>query len=155
MNRTTTNAIASTHATIRSVSVIESVNPARNGRASRGSIVCRNDESLRMLDAPPSPPPASAASTGWLAGFARTAGSASAAWKAGVPAAARNCSAMLPVTVLNTMDRKIAVPSVPPSWRKNVDDPVATPMSRGGTAFCTASTSVCMQEPRPRPNIAM
>ena len=57
-------------------------------------------------------------------------------------------------TVENRIDRKTAVPSVPPIWRKNVADEVATPMSCGGTEFCTASTSGCMQKPRPMPNTA-
>ena len=41
------------------------------------------------------------------------------------------------------------MPSVPPIWRKNVADDVATPMSCGGTAFWMASTSGCMLMPRP------
>ena len=61
---------------------------------------------------------------------------------------------MLSVTVENRIDRNTAVPSVPPIWRKNVADEVATPMSCGGTAFCTASTSGCMLKPSPRPNSA-
>ena len=46
------------------------------------------------------------------------------------------------------------MPSVPPIWRKNVADEVATPMSCGGTAFCTASTSGCMLKPSPMPKTA-
>ena len=72
-----------------------------------------------------------------------------------VDAASLNAAEILSPTVLNSTDRKIAVPAVPPICRKNVDEAVATPMSRGGTAFCTASTSVCMQPPRPRPKISM
>jgi hypothetical protein len=52
---------------------------------------------------------------------------------------------------LNSTERKIAVPSVPPICRKNVAELVATPMSCGGTAFWMASTSVCMLKPSPRP----
>ena len=59
---------------------------------------------------------------------------------------------MLPPTVENRTDRNTAVPSVPPIWRKNSDDDVATPMSRTCTAFCTASTSGCMVKPSPSPN---
>ena len=56
---------------------------------------------------------------------------------------------MLPPTLPNSTDRKIATPSVPPIWRKNVADDVATPMSRGGTADWRISSSGCMQLPRP------
>ncbi len=73
---------------------------------------------------------------------------------AGRPESA-NARAMLSVSVLNTMERKTATPSVPPIWRKNVADAVETPMSRRGPAFCTAMMSVCMQLPRPNPMIAM
>ena len=34
--------------------------------------------------------------------------------------------------VENRTDRNTAVPRVPPIWRKNVTDEVATPISRGG-----------------------
>ena len=53
------------------------------------------------------------------------------------------------------MDRKIAVPSVPPTERKNVEAAEATPMSLAGTAFCMASTRLCMFMPSPMPKIAM
>ena len=59
---------------------------------------------------------------------------------------------MLSPSVLNSSDRKTATPSVPPSWRKNVAELVATPISRGGTAFCTMIVSGCMHWPRPRPS---
>ena len=42
-----------------------------------------------------------------------------------------NSSAMLPPTVLNRIDRNTATPSVPPIWRKNVAELVATPISDG------------------------
>ena len=77
------------------------------------------------------------------------AGFCAAAWKSGVPAAAFSAEAMLSPTVLNRMDRKTATPSVPPICRKNVEDAVATPMSRGQTEFCMASISGCMVLPRP------
>ena len=51
----------------------------------------------------------------------------------------------------NRMDSSTAVPSVPPIWRKNVADDVATPMSRASTEPCDARVSDCMTEPRPRP----
>ncbi len=44
-------------------------------------------------------------------------------------------------------------PMVPPIWRKNVEDPVATPISGGGTAHCRISSSGCMQFPSPRPRM--
>lgn len=53
--------------------------------------------------------------------------------------------------MLNSSERKIATPSVPPSWRKKVAELVATPISRGGTAFWTMIVSGCMHWPRPRP----
>ena len=43
------------------------------------------------------------------------------------------------------------MPSVPPIERKNVTELVATPISRGETAFCTAVIIGCMLPPRPRP----
>ena len=50
---------------------------------------------------------------------------------------------------------KIAVPNVPPIERKKVADEVATPMSRGSTEFCIASTSTCMTRPIPAPRTTM
>ena len=58
---------------------------------------------------------------------------------------------MLSPSVLNSSERNTATPSVPPSWRKNVAELVATPISRGGTAFCTMIVSGCMHWPMPRP----
>ena len=77
------------------------------------------------------------------------AGLAAAAWKSGVPAADFSAAAILSPTVLNRIDRKTATPSVPPICRKNVDEAVATPMSRGATEFCTASISGCIVLPSP------
>ncbi len=45
--------------------------------------------------------------------------------------AAASWPAMFVLACENRMDRKIAVPSEPPTCRKNVVDEVATPMSRG------------------------
>ncbi len=55
------------------------------------------------------------------------------------------------------IERKTAVPSVPPIWRVKVADEVATPMSRRSTAFCTARVSGWKLKPRPMPkkNIAI
>ena len=47
---------------------------------------------------------------------------------------------------------KSATPIEPPIWRKSVEPDVATPMFRGSTAFCTASTSTCITIPSPRPS---
>ena len=80
------------------------------------------------------------------------AGSATRRLERGRLAAVRNADEMLSPTVENSTDRKTAVPSVPPICRKNSDDDVATPMSRTGTAFCTASTSGCIVKPSPSPN---
>ena len=55
--------------------------------------------------------------------------------------AVRNASPIRSPAVPNRIDRNTAVPSVPPICRKNVAEAVATPMSRGATAFCTASMS--------------
>ena len=65
--------------------------------------------------------------------------------------AARARSWMLPASEPNRMASDTAAPSVPPSERKNVTDDVATPMSAGGRAFCTAMTRVCIDRPRPMP----
>ena len=67
------------------------------------------------------------------------------------------CSAdeILSGTVENRIDRKTAVPSVPPIWRVNVADDVATPISRGDTAFWTASVSGWKLKPSPSPNATM
>jgi hypothetical protein len=151
-NNTSTNPTAITHAATRNTSVIEFENPSRIGRASRASIVCRNAESLSTLP----PPPWVRAKNGALTGLSRTAGSATAAWNAGsVWAADVRLLVILPGSVENRIEKNTAVPSVPPSWRKKVELAVTTPMSRAGEAFCTASTSVCMQPPRPRLNMAM
>jgi len=99
-------------------------------------------------------PVLSAPRTAALFGFASTLGSAIAAWKAGVAAAARKASPIRWPTVENRIDRKTAVPRVPPICRKNSDDDVAVPMSFGGTAFCTASTRGWNSRPRPMPNTA-
>ena len=63
------------------------------------------------------------AKNGALAGLARTAGSAIAAWNAGsVRAADVNAVEILSGSVENRIEKKTAVPTVPPIWRKNVDD---------------------------------
>ena len=49
------------------------------------------------------------------------------------------------------IERNTAVPSVPPIWRVNVAEEVATPMSRGLTAFCTARVSGWKLKPSPTP----
>ena len=41
------------------------------------------------------------------------------------------------------IERNAAVPIVPPIWRKKVTEDVATPISRGDTAFCTARITGC------------
>lgn len=146
MNQMSTKPTATTHAATRKTRSIEFEKPTRNGSASRESIRCRADESCTMLAAP------AGFRAIWFAGFARTAGSATAAWKEALGTIRRKAEAISPPTVENRIDRKIATPSVPPIWRKKVADAVATPMSRAGTAFCTATTRVCMHCPSPRPN---
>ena len=44
-----------------------------------------------------------------------------------------------------------AVPTAAPISRKKLFALVAVPSSCGSTAFCTASTIVCMTRPRPAP----
>ena len=150
---TATKPSTKTAAPTRNTTLIDAAKPSRNGRASRASITVRNDESSSTpVPAGVSPLPPRAVITARFAGSASTAGSESAAWNSGVPAAARNAFAMFCCTLLNSIDRKTAVPSVPPSCRKNVADEVATPMSLAGTVFCTASISGCMLPPRPSPN---
>jgi hypothetical protein len=147
-----------TPAAMRNTRSIASEKPTRNGRASRGSISCRNEESCSTPLAsplPPAPPSPMASSTMRLAGLARIAGSASAARNSGVGATVRNASAILVPTTENRIDRNTATPSVPPICRKKVAEAVATPMSRAGTAFCTAMMSVCRQNPNPKPKRAM
>jgi len=155
MNSTSRKATATTAAAVRNTGCIESLKPTRNGLASRGSRCWMKDESCSAaLVAPPVPPPLLMRfSTGALFGLAVTAGSWSADWNCGVREMVANADAILLPTVLNRMDRNTAVPSVPPICRKKVADEVATPMSRAGTAFCTAMTSVCMQPPSPSPKM--
>ena len=50
---------------------------------------------------------------------------------------------------------KIATPSEPPIERKNVAVEVATPTSRAGASFWTASTSTCITRPMPMPTTDM
>ena len=54
-----------------------------------------------------------------------------------------------PGSLVNSTDRKTAVPSVPPICRKKVTDEVATPISRGLTAFCTARMTGWKLKPEP------
>jgi len=74
-----------------------------------------------------------------------------AAWNAGVGAIDANASEILVPACEKRIDRKTAVPSVPPIWRVKVADEVATPMSRRSTAFCTARVSGWKLKPRPMP----
>ena len=69
--------------------------------------------------------------------------------------AARARSWMLPASEPNRIASEMAAPNVPPSERKNVTEEVATPMSWGGSAFCTAMTSVCIDRPSPMPISSM
>ena len=62
---------------------------------------------------------------------------------------------MLSAALVNRIERKTAVPSVPPIWRVNVAEEVATPMSRRLTAFCTARVSGWKLKPRPTPKNTM
>ena len=47
-----------------------------------------------------------------------------------------------------------ADPRVAPIWRKKLLAAVAVPTSRSGKAFCTTSTRICMDRPRPTPRTA-
>ncbi len=69
--------------------------------------------------------------------------------------ASSSCVVIAPPTRLNRIDKNTATPTVPPSCRKKVADAVATPISRGLTAFCTIRVSGCMQLPRPMPRMSM
>ena len=75
----------------------------------------------------------------------------SAAWNAGVGAIAAKASVIFVPACEKRIERKTAVPSVPPIWRVKVADDVATPMSRRSTAFCTARVSGWKLKPRPMP----
>lgn len=105
---TANSPITSTAAAERNTTLVAPANPSRIGRASAGSAVDRNDESSRG-----SAFPCGAPRMGALAGSAATCGSATAARNAGSAAAAR-CWTTWPLSVLNSSDRKTAVPSVPP-----------------------------------------
>ncbi len=43
------------------------------------------------------------------------------------------------------------MPTEPPICRNMIEPEVATPITRGSTAFCTASTSTCITMPSPNP----
>ncbi len=62
---------------------------------------------------------------------------------------------MLPAAVVNRIDRKAAVPTVPPLERKKLTDAVAAPMSVRGTSHCASVVSVCIDAPSPAPIRAM
>src|SRR6478752_4925133 len=105
-----------------------------------GSRLLRNDESV--LSASPIEAPAAVlpwaaeirfCATAWLGLFGSAAAAATACWNAGVLPADCSAPCTLSGRELNSSERKIATPSVPPSWRKNVADDVATPMSLAGT----------------------
>ncbi len=157
MNRTSTKPSTITAAAVRNTRCIESAKPILNGTASRGSSFWMNDESLSTCVAPeePCPCPCTKSSTGRFAGSARTAGSRRAARKEAVSATDVKASAIFPGTWVNSRVVNTAVPAVPPICRKNVEEALATPMSCGGTVFCIARTSVCMQQPSPRPRTSM
>jgi hypothetical protein len=91
----------------------------------------------------------------WLAAASPT-GERSAAWKSAWGAMLpRNTGPILSLALENSSDRKIAVPRVPPICRVKVADEVATPMSRGGTAFWIARVSGWKLKPRPIPKNTM
>jgi hypothetical protein len=105
---------------IRNTRSIDWEKPTRNGLASRGSSCWMNEESLSGLTAPPPPPPAFACWRLWMKA-ALVAGSPvrdwgffSAAWNSGVGAIVLKALAMRLGTAVNRMDRKMAVPRVPP-----------------------------------------
>ena len=50
---------------------------------------------------------------------------------------------------------KIATPNAPPTDRKKVAVEVATPMSCGGTSFCTTRIITCITSPMPTPTTSM
>ena len=62
---------------------------------------------------------------------------------------------MLPTTVPNSTANDTAAPRVPPIDRKNVTAEVDSPMSCGGSEFCTEMTSICIVSPRPTPTTTM
>ncbi len=87
----------------------------------------------------------------WFSGALATAGS-SAASRASVSTCS-SASELVTLTgrMLNSSDSMIAVPMVPPIWRKNVAELVATPMSRASADACAAMVRVCINWPSPRP----
>ena len=132
-NQSTKKPTATTAAATRNTRSSVFENPTRKGMTSAGKASIAL-VSARMLSAP-------------------ACCSAAACWAASgfVCAAWRICSGISVPSRENRIDRNTAVPSVPPIWRKNVTDDVATPISRGETAFCTARMIGCMLKPSPRP----
>ena len=140
-----TNPITMIAAPIRNTTDIESEKPTLNGCAITGASREMNDVSLRSA----LPWPA-ACRVGACSGCA-----ASAAANCGVFRTESNAWASLPGSVVSRTDRNTAVPRVPPFCRKNVTDEVATPISRGETAFWMARMIGCMFPPSPSPTIGM
>ncbi len=92
-----------------------------------------------------------------FAGSFATAGSRAASSAARVVFASVSEAVILVGRTLNSSESMIAVPRVPPIWRKKVLELVATPMSCGSAAAWTAMVRVCISWPRPAPitNIAI
>ncbi len=134
----------------RSTRPIESAKPTWNGCAST-SFICPmiEESSCTEANTPPWPVFWSPARTWSLTAVCGIWPAAAACWMPG--AALLNASLMLSPRVLNSSERKTATPRVPPSWRKKVAELVATPISLGGTAFCTMIVSGCMHWPMPSP----
>ena len=106
--------IATTAAATRKTRSIESENPVLNGSARKSGSFWMNEVSDR------SPPPLQLAA---LQRLGRPGGR----W----PRPACSALPILSGSVVNRIDRNAATPIVPPIWRKNVTDDVATPISRG------------------------
>ena len=145
------NATSITSPPHSSTRLIESEKPTLNGCAMTGLIRPMIEESscTALKTPPPCPGCCSPDSTWSLRVVCGILPSAAAFWMPGT--ADLNASWMLSPRVLNSSERKTATPSVPPSWRKKVAELVATPISRGGTAFCTMIVRGCMHWPMPRP----
>ena len=125
MNQVATNAIAAIGTAMRNTVWIDSAYPATK--------------------------PSRTAADRWLS----TAGVTSALLKPFGSVTPCRWLARLPISTLEKIAPKIAVPKEPPIDRKNVAAEVATPSSLCGTAFCTIVTSTCMTPPMPAPRTSM
>src|SRR6478736_10251766 len=121
-------ASTSTPAATTKTTDIASEKPTRNGLASAGSRWLMNElsDSAALPTPAPEPPDCCAAwscsAKALLVAGSPPVGLRRAAWNAGVGAIDANASEILVPACEKRIDRKTAVPSVPPIWRVKVAD---------------------------------